>query len=277
MQRAISTHFHVNHRLTTALLDRIRHAGFSKVEIFCGRQHVDYHNKAQVTELGHWFRDAELELWSLHAPMYSDEVWGRSGPGAVVSICEREKVRRIAAVDEIKRAIEIADYVPCRYVVQHFGVAYEEFDARKIDAAFSSLDELSVFARQRGVEILLENIPNGFSTAERLTWFLAETHLNLGFCFDTGHANMTGSIAAEFELMKDRIRSTHLHDNDGAEDSHLAPLVDEGGSIDWAETMELLRSRDGQYPLLLELKDAPGKKAPLGDALCSFERLESIR
>ena len=52
MQRAISTHFHVNHRLTTALLDRIWSAGFSKVEIFCGRQHVDYHNKAQVTELG---------------------------------------------------------------------------------------------------------------------------------------------------------------------------------------------------------------------------------
>ncbi len=276
MQRAISTHFHVNHRLTTALLDRIHTAGVPLVEIFCGLQHVDYHNKAQVSELAHWFNDSDLQLWSLHAPMYKDEVWGRSGPAAVISICERDKVRRIAAVDEIKRAIEIADHVPCKYVVQHFGVAYEEFDERKIDAAFSSLDELIVFARQRGVELLLENIPNGFSTAERLTWFLAETHLNVGFCFDVGHANMTGSIAAEYELMKDRIRSTHVHDNDGTDDTHLAPLVDKGGTIDWKETMQLLRSRDDQYPLLLELKDAPEKKAPLDDALCSFERLENI-
>ena len=33
-----------------------------------------------------------------------------------------------------------------------------------MDAAFSALEELIVFARQRGVEILLENIPNGFSS-----------------------------------------------------------------------------------------------------------------
>ena len=44
------------------------------------------------------------------------------------------------------------------------GVSGEEFDERKVDAAFTSLEELTVFARQRGVEILLENIPNGFSS-----------------------------------------------------------------------------------------------------------------
>ncbi len=277
MQRAISTHFHVNHRLTTALLERIQHAGFPLVEIFCGRQHLDYHNKAQVAELGHWFRDSELQLWSLHAPMYADEVWGRTGPSALISICEREKVRRIAAVDEIKRAIEVAEYVPCRYLIQHFGVADEEFDFSKIDAAFSSLDELTVFAKQRGAEVLLENIPNGFSTAERLNWFLAETHLHVGYCFDAGHAHMGCGIAAEFELMKDRIRSTHLHDNNGKDDQHLVPLLDEGGTIDWRQAMRLLRSRDDQYPMLLELKDAGTKKHPLDDAVLSFERLESIQ
>jgi sugar phosphate isomerase/epimerase len=277
MQRAISTHFFVNHRLTTALLEKIQHCGFPLVEFFCARQHLDYQNKAQVAELGHWFRESDLKLWSLHAPMYNDDVWGRTGPNSVINICEREKVRRITAVDEIKRAIEVAEYVPFRYLVQHLGVGGEEFDERKIDPAFSSLDELTVFAKQRGVEILLENIPNGLSTASRLHWFLTETHLKLCYCFDTGHAHMAGSVASEFELMKDRIRSTHVHDNNGQDDQHLVPLIEDGGSIDWTSAVRLLRSCGDQFPILLELKDTPDRKTQLDDAVRSFERLESIR
>ena len=39
---------------------------------------------------------------------------------------------------------------------------------------------------------------------------------------------MGHGIAAEFELMKDRIRSTHIHDNDGMADSHFFPLHRKG-------------------------------------------------
>ena len=49
----------------------------------------------------------------------------------------------------------------------------------QVDAAFSALEELSLFARQRGVEILLENIPNELSSAERLLQFEELTHLGL--------------------------------------------------------------------------------------------------
>ncbi len=41
MNHALSTHLFVNHRLTTALLNRIEQAGIPAVEIFCGRQHLD--------------------------------------------------------------------------------------------------------------------------------------------------------------------------------------------------------------------------------------------
>src|SRR3954470_13646461 len=153
MDHALSTHLFVNHRLTTALLTRIESAGISAVEIFCARQHPDYHNKAQISELGHWFKDSDLKLHSLHSPMYNDEIWGRSGPQSVITITEVKKARRIQQVDEIKRAIEIAEIIPFRYLVQHMGVGGEEFDMHKFDAAFSSLEELSIFARQRGVEI----------------------------------------------------------------------------------------------------------------------------
>jgi sugar phosphate isomerase/epimerase len=180
-------------------------------------------------------------------------------------------------VDEIKRALDIAELVPFAYMVQHLGVGEEEFDERKIDAAFSSLEELMLFARHRGVEILLENIPNDLATATRLMSFIKLTHLDLNFVFDIGHANIGEGVASEFEIMKERIKSTHVHDNDGESDSHLFPLVAEGGTVDWNKTMTLLRSRPGQYPLLLELKEVPTMEFPLDSINEVFDRLEGLR
>ncbi len=256
------------------MLAKIHQAGIPAVEIFCARQHLDYRDKAQITELGHWFRDSELRLHSLHSPMYNDEIWGRSGPHAVITITETVKARRLEMVDEIKRALEIAETIPFRYLVQHIGVGGEEFDMRKIDAAFSSLEQITVFARQFGVEVLLENIPNDFSSAERLLTFEELTHLKLNFVFDTGHANLHAGVEPTFELMKDRIRSTHVHDNDGKSDSHLFPFLSEGGTIDWKNTMRLLRGCGDQFPLLLELKEKPEIGNPLEAVRQVFDRLE---
>ncbi len=270
MQRVLSTHLFVKHRLTTVWLERVWDAGFPAVEIFCARQHIDYRDKAQIIELGHWFRDSELTMHSLHAPMYSDDVWGRSGPQAVLDITETVKAKRMSMVDEIKRAIEIADVVPFRYLIQHLGVAGEELDERKLEAAFSSLDEIKVFAGQRGVEVLLENIPNALSSGERLNYFLRQTHLNLNYCFDVGHAHLAHGIEAEFDVMKDRIRSTHIHDNDGNEDRHWFPGE---GNIDWTKTIQVLGSRADQYPLLLELREPEGREHPIEGARQAWDEL----
>jgi sugar phosphate isomerase/epimerase len=216
----ISTHAIVNHRLTTAWLNRVERAGIGAVEIFCAPQHIDYRNKSQIAELGHWFRDSELKLHSLHAPMYTDEFWGRSGPHCHINITERLKADRIRWVDEIKRAIEVAEVIPFTYLIQHLGVGGQEFSEHSVEAGFSSLEELKTFARQRGVQILLENIPNQLSSAERLKLFNDMTHMNFDYVFDTGHAHIGAGIAHEFEIMKDRIRSLHVHDNDGKEDQH---------------------------------------------------------
>jgi sugar phosphate isomerase/epimerase len=273
MDRVLSTHLFVRHRLTTVWLERVRTAGFSAVEIFCARQHIDYRDNAQIAELGHWFRDSELKLHSLHAPMYNDDVWGRSGPQSIINICDSPKAKRMHAVDEIKRAVEIADTIPFRYLIQHLGVAGEEFEDRKLDAAFSSLEELKVFAGQRGVEILLENTPNALSSGERLNYFLSQTHLKLNYCFDIGHAHMGAGVEADFDVMKDRIRSTHLHDNDGKTDTHLYPMK---GTINWPRAMSLLGSRNGQYPLLLELKEPEGIDHPINQAKKSLDEIVNL-
>jgi sugar phosphate isomerase/epimerase len=270
MNTFLSTHLFVRHRLTTVWLERVWDAGFPAVEIFCARQHIDYRDKAQIGELGHWFRDSQLRLHSLHAPMYNDDVWGRSGPQAVIDITEPLKGKRISMVDEIKRALEIADLIPFRYLIQHLGVGGQEYDPRRFDSAFSSLEELRVFAGQRGVEVLLENTQNALSTGQRLNNFLAETHLNLNYCFDIGHAHMSHGIDDQFEYMKDRIRSTHLHDNDGKQDQHLFPGQ---GSIDWKRAMRLLSSRRDQYPLLLELQEPVGVAHPVNEAKHAMDAL----
>jgi sugar phosphate isomerase/epimerase len=277
MQRALSTHLFVNHRLTTVWLERIWAAGIPLVEIFCARQHLDYHNRMQISELGHWFRDSELKLHSLHAPMYTDEIWGRSGPHAVIDITEPVKNKRLQMLDEIKRALDIAEVVPYRYLIQHLGVGGQEFSEGAVEAAFSALEEISLFAGQRGVEVLLENTPNSLSSAERLLAFLEMTHLNLNVCFDSGHANMNEGVETAYRLLKNRIRSTHLHDNNGEEDSHLFPFVSTGGTIDWQGTMKALRSQPDRYPLLLELREVVDMEHPFDVVQQVFERLEGLK
>jgi sugar phosphate isomerase/epimerase len=275
MEKLISSHIAVGHRLTTSWLGKVERAGFSAVEIFCARQHFDYRNKTVLADLSSWFRDSELKLHSLHAPMYTDEIWGRSGPHTHINITERAKAERIQWVDEIKRAIEVAELIQFRYLIQHLGVGDQEFSEYALDAAFNSLEELQIFAGQRGVEILLENTPNELSSGERLELFNNMTHLDLNYCFDTGHAHLGAGLAHEFGVMANRIRSLHVHDNDGKEDSHLLPL-NGAGTIDWTETMELFRSRPGQFPLLLELRDYETHANPLGEAKAACDKLEEL-
>ncbi len=275
MQHVLSTHLFVNHRLTTVWLERVWQAGIPAIEIFCARQHLDYRDRAQIGELGHWFHDSELKLHSVHAPMFTDELWGRSGPQSVIDITDPVKARRLEAVDEIKRTLDIAEIVPFRYLVLHLGPGGVAYSDARVDAGFSALEEISLFARQRGVEVLLENTPNGLSSAERLLLFFDITHLNLGLCLDVGHANMKEGVEVAFRLMESRLRSTHLHDNDGVNDQHLLPLG-AGGSIDWKKTMELLRRHPDQYPLLLELKDPREAANPIDAARAAFAQLESL-
>ena len=84
MKHILSTHLFVNHRLTAVWLDRVWDAGFPAVEIFCARQHLDYRDRAQINELAHWFRDAELEVSVEHerppAPLCRASEPGSTGP-----------------------------------------------------------------------------------------------------------------------------------------------------------------------------------------------------
>ncbi len=273
MDFALSTHLFVNDRLTSHILDRILGAGYRQIEIFAARQHLDYHDANQVRDVAQWFSDHNLKLHSLHAPLFADLDWGRSG-GWAISVAYIERRLRIDSMEEIKRAIEVAEKLPFRYLILHVGLPNETYDLRKFDAAFTSIEHLRIFAKERGAQILLENIPNELATPERLLEFIHYTRMeDLKVCFDTGHAHMTGGVEPAFQILKDRIASTHVHDNKREKDDHLLPF---DGEINWEEAVRDFRSTDGQFPVLFELRDYGPEKTSLARVKEVMEKMQAI-
>jgi sugar phosphate isomerase/epimerase len=270
MLKAFSTYPYVRERLHPGLLDAMVRGGAETIEIFASRGHFDYANRRQhVIEIASWFKSTGVKLNSVHAPMFSDYEWGKGG-SAALNIASPDRAARVEAMDEIKRAIEIAEQIPFRFLVQHVGVTGEYFDDKRFDAAMTSVEHLKAFAKPLGVTVVLENIPNELSTPEKLREFINITHFeDVGFCFDIGHAHMMSSVEEAFTLMKPHIRTTHLHDNNKDRDAHLWPG---DGSIDWAQAMELLRSAPHVPPLLMEIEGEGQPKITDGIAT-AFTRL----
>jgi sugar phosphate isomerase/epimerase len=272
MQRAVSTYLFVKERLHPGILDGLVRRGVQAVEIFAARQHIDYANrKAHVKEIAEWFRGSGIPLNSVHSPLFADYEWGRAG-APPLNISSTDRASRIEAMDEIKRALEIAEQIPFRFLVQHLGAPNEDFSEKKFEAAMTSIEHLRAFAKPLGVRILLENIPNELCTPSKLVEFIQTTHFDdVGVCFDFGHAHIMSNVAEAFAILKGYIHSTHVHDNAGDRDSHLWPGA---GSIDWKEAMELLRSAPQTPPLLLEV-EADEKANPVEKVGEVFRKLEA--
>src|SRR5580704_6824836 len=282
MQRILSTYQFVSRRLTPEVLGQISAAGFQGVEIFCSRSHFDYGTKTEVREMAQALSDHRLSLSSLHAPTSRDLSATRES-GQPLSICEVERVRRIEAMDELKRAIDVAEVLPFPRMIFHMGGTREIADPRKRDAAFSSLEHLMLHARHVGVTICVENTASEMGDPAYLRTFVEETRLTgLRFNFDTGHAHLADGpederVATSFEAMREHIVSAHIHDNLGDKDAHLLP---HDGSINWPAALKLFRSLPGSdIPLTLELKEKTGPDArslpdQIAAAAKSLDRLE---
>jgi sugar phosphate isomerase/epimerase len=273
MQRILSTYRYVNQPLTASLLAEISQAGMSGVEIFCAPQHFSYRAPERVRELADALAEYRLELHSLHSPTERDLAPGRES-GVAISICDTERIRRLDAVDEIKRVLEVAESVPFKFLVQHLGHGRQMADQRKIDAAFSSLEHLTVFAKARGVTIALENRQDELGSPSSLQHFITDTHLHdLRLCFDTGHAHVEPGVDAGFDMMRDRVATTHLHDNHGEKDEHLLPFE---GTIDWETILRAFSSAPEPLPIVLELKEQPGGKPALNQVQATFDKIEKL-
>lgn len=280
MQRILSTYPFVTRKLTPELLGQIAEAGFQAVEIFFSRAHFDYTSKQEIRAMASALGANQLKLLSIHAPSSKDISPTREG-GTPLSICEVERVRRIDAMDELKRAIDVAEDLPFQRMVLHMGGSRETADLKKRDAAFSSLEHLILHARHVGVTITVENTMSEMGDPAYLRAFVDETRLTgLRFNFDIGHANLPGEtlgiaenerIARAWEPLRELVAAVHVHDNHGEKDEHLPPYE---GSIDWEAAIKLLKTAPdaANLPLTLELKEKSGPDAPSAAELLANAR-----
>jgi sugar phosphate isomerase/epimerase len=282
MQRLLSTYLFVSRKLTPELLGQITGAGFEGVEIFCTRSHFEYSSKTEARAMAGALEANRLRLVSLHAPT-SRDVSAMRESGMPLSICEVERVRRIEAMDELKRVIDVADDLPYSRLILHMGGSRETADPRKRDAAFSTLEHLILHAHHAGVTICVENTTSEMGAPAYLRSFIDETRLTgIRFNFDIGHAHLADGpepdrIEAGFAPLRDLVAGAHIHDNHGEKDEHLLPY---DGTIDWPAAAKVLKTAPGSPPpLVLELKEKIGPEAPstvdqLTAAAKSIDRLE---
>lgn len=258
MQYGISTHVFLPQRLHPGLLDALKKAGAQTIELFAARHHFDYTDRAAVRELADWFRSNAI-VATLHQPLYisdrADAQWSRHvAPN--LNLIDPEKSRRIAAMDEVKRALESAEQIPIASCVLHLGVKDDAWNARALENSLTAIEHLKVFAHPLGVRILLENLQNEITTPEHLLEIVRVGHFDrVGVCLDVGHAHLAGAennagVDAAFELLKPRIAELHLHDNHGAKDDHLWPGE---GVIDWKNISKHIASLPASIVGVLEI------------------------
>ena len=240
MEFGISTQFYRKQKVTVDLLESLRKGGYQRIELFCNRPHLEFHDRDLIRAIGRWFKENELPAPSIHLPFLDD-----TGPYRQwVTALDPERRIREAALDEIKRCLELADRVRPEYVVLHLGNPGQSFNPVMFEYAYAAISEIR---RHSGVAVMLENIPNEISTIERMKEFRTASELHeVGICYDTGHGHLQGVTGP-----LDFFGATHIHDNHGDRDEHLWPFE---GKIDWPAFIEKLFLAKYQGHLMFEAR-----------------------
>src|ERR1700677_812195 len=265
MQPGISTHVFLRQRLHPGLLDALHHSGARTIELFAARHHFDYTDRAAVRDLATWFRDANVGA-TLHQPLYiSDRAGAFSDQGngqwprhvaPNLNLIDPEKSSRIAAMDEVKRALESAEQIPITACTLHLGHKDDPWNPRALENSLTAIEHLKAFAHPLGVRILLENLQNEITTPEHLLEIVNVGHFDrVGVTLDIGHAHLAApdankGIDEAFELLKPRIAELHIHDNLGAKDDHLWPGT---AGIDWHNIARHIATLPANTPGILEI------------------------
>lgn len=118
------------------------------------------------------------------------------------------------------------------------------------------------FWHEHGVGMAIENMicrddrPNRspFASPEQMIRLVDDLNQpDIGVCLDTGHAYLSGYDPAEcVRKLGARLRATHIADNHGQRDDHVAPFQ---GDIDWFAVMKALKEIDYQHDFAFEIQN----------------------
>lgn len=161
------------------------------------------------------------------------------------------------------KSVKLCAFFGCPYLVVH-GFKLARFlgsEEREWERTESFLDFLAPMAKELEVTICIENLYDSVGghmvegpccdagkAAERIDRINERHHASvLGFCFDTGHANLVGIDFESFLItLGDRLKVLHIHDNDGVMDLHQLPFTftktrENRPSTDWDGFVKGLR------------------------------------
>ncbi len=151
---------------------------------------------------------------TLHAPFMD------LNPGAVDPM-----VRSVTQV-RFRQLLNAAAILKPRAAVFHAAYDRWRYNGRRDIWLSNSIDtwnKVMDTASSIGMRVAVENV---FDEDPDALGMLIETiaRPGFGFCFDTGHFNLFSTLTMEqwFEKLGRHIVEVHLHDNDGAADSHWA-------------------------------------------------------
>jgi sugar phosphate isomerase/epimerase len=164
-----------------------------------------------------------------------------------------DEIRRAALV-ELRRCVDVFAAIGVRWMNVH-----PDRHAPMHDRAFfvaknlETLGALLPYAEDRGVGLMIENLPGDFNSRRQLGDLLDPLPA-LGLHLDIGHANLMVGESTVDELVDaygDRIRHVHLHDNKGGgADLHL-PLG--AGTVDFRHALRRLRGVGYDGTITLEV------------------------
>ncbi|MCI8581801.1 MAG: sugar phosphate isomerase/epimerase [Dorea sp.] len=153
------------------------------------------------------------------------------------------------------KSMQVCAFFECPYIVVHGFKLSRNLGSEEAEWQETGkfLDSLAPLAKEMGITICVENIYdmiggrivegpccNVKKAVDRIDRFNEKYHAEvLGFCFDTGHGNLTGLDFERFITgLGERLKVFHIHDNDGVRDLHQIPFTftktrENTSSTDW--------------------------------------------
>ena len=211
-------------------LKRIADAGFSHIH-WCHHWNTDFlYSKWEIEQIKSWLKEYGLKLLDLHGSAGNEKNWASP-----------QDYQRLSGVELAKNRIEMTAYLGADVVIMHVPGDPESIAIRK------TLDDIEPFAREYNVRIAIEN-----GKFEAISKLLSEYGPEyLGLCYDCGHGNITGANGLDnLEILKDRLISVHLHDNDGNGDQHQILFM---GTVDWKRLAKIIAKSSYKKPVSMEV------------------------
>ena len=163
------------------------------------------------------------------------------------------------------KMIAACAYLECPMLVIHPWTGWLVRMENEFETNMQIYRRLMPAAKKYGVKICLENYPH--SIAEEACEYIDKLNAEAGeeifcYCYDVGHAEMgKQDIYHDITTLGKRIKAVHLHENNGAADTHLMPFsqVNEAGNglaMDWEAVIKGLREIEFDGALSFETFNA---------------------